>query len=74
MHKDINNDYQTKNYDIPAQCPGRGGDLWVELKPGDTVCGPIVQRNSGSNLVYGQRRELQPGRPITCSVLDDYMK
>ena len=37
MHKDFNNDYQTQNYVVPIQCPDQGGELWVELKPGDVV-------------------------------------
>eukprot|EP00439_Symbiodinium_sp_Y106_P026580 s3624_g3.t1 len=65
MHKDFNNDYQTQNYVVPIQCPDQGGELWVELKPGDVVKGAIEQRDMGEKRLYGQLYELQPGTCIS---------
>ncbi|CAE7562101.1 ycf43, partial [Symbiodinium sp. CCMP2456] len=61
MHKDFNNDYHTKNYVVPVACPDSGGELWIELKSGDVVCGPIEKRDVGKQVVYGQLRGLLPG-------------
>ncbi|CAE7767389.1 ycf43, partial [Symbiodinium sp. CCMP2456] len=64
MHKDFNNDYATKNVVVPVRCPEQGGELWVELKPGDTVQGEIEQRGNGKQLFYGQMLPLAPGESI----------
>ena len=64
MHKDVNNDYLTKNYVIPVVCPRNGGELWVELKPGDVVHGSIEQREAGKQWLYGQLEQLEEGRCI----------
>ncbi|CAE7271935.1 unnamed protein product, partial [Symbiodinium sp. CCMP2456] len=61
IHKDINNDYNTKNYVIPLCVPSRGGDLWVELCEGDVVQGQIEQRCASGKHLYGQRRSLCHG-------------
>ena len=58
MHKDFNNDYRTKNVVVPVQCPERGGDLWVELQPGDVVKGAIEKREVGKKVLYGQLHPL----------------
>ncbi|CAE7233290.1 RE1 [Symbiodinium sp. CCMP2592] len=67
IHKDFNNDYQTQNYVIPLTEPTSGGELWVELKEGDVVCGPIDRRDCGGKQLYGQLHSLQPGRCIEFS-------
>ena len=59
MHKDSNNDRFTQNYVIPVHCPDRGGELWVEIKPGDVVNGEIAQRQVNGRSVFGQLYELQ---------------
>ena len=64
MHKDTNNDVYTKNYVIPIVVPEQGGELWVELKEGDVVQGPIEQRTAGGRSLYGQLRALQLKEPI----------
>ncbi|OLP97425.1 Retrovirus-related Pol polyprotein from transposon TNT 1-94 [Symbiodinium microadriaticum] len=58
MHKGFNNDYRTKNVVVPVQCPERGGDLWVELQPGDVVKGAIEKREVGKKVLYGQLHPL----------------
>ncbi|CAE7229830.1 RE1, partial [Symbiodinium sp. CCMP2456] len=64
MHKDINNDYNTKNYVVPICIPSRGGDLWIELKEGDVVHGQIEQRCAGEKHQYGQLRPLRQGEGL----------
>ncbi|CAE7352090.1 unnamed protein product [Symbiodinium microadriaticum] len=54
LHKDFNNDPRTYNYVIPTKVPARGGELWIELKPGDCVKGTIEQRSTGDRLLYRQ--------------------
>ena len=44
MHTDQNNDEHTFNYAIPIRVPQRGGELWVELRKGDKVCGPLKEK------------------------------
>ena len=44
---------------IPVHCPDRGGELSVELKPGDVVKGEISQREVGGKQLYGQQYQLQ---------------
>ena len=67
MHRDSNNDYNTENVIVPISCPDRGGDIWVELKPGDKVEGPIEGRTVGDAVIDGQLRELQEGQAISFS-------
>eukprot|EP00439_Symbiodinium_sp_Y106_P029222 s9476_g3.t1 len=64
MHRDLNNDYNTLNYIVPLAKPDRGGDLWIELKEGDIVEGPIEQREVGDQRLYGQLRTLREGEGI----------
>ena len=64
MHKDLNNDVCTHNYVIPLAVPETGGELWIELKEGDTVQGKIEQRLAGGRQVYGQLRALRTGEAI----------
>ena len=67
MHKDINNDANTKNYVIPITCPSSGGELWIELRQGDVVRGKIEQREVSSQRLYGQLEQLEEGK---CIVFD----
>ena len=62
LHRDINNDYQTKNYVIPLECPTDGGSLWIELKEGDVVQGQVECREHGEKRLYGQLRPLIQGK------------
>ena len=64
LHKDFNNDPRTYNYVIPTQAPLSGGELWVELKPGDYVKGPIEQRFKGDKMMYGQCLPLDEDKAI----------
>eukprot|EP00439_Symbiodinium_sp_Y106_P042989 s910_g5.t1 len=64
LHRDINNDYQTKNYVIPIECPSDGGSLWIELKEGDVVQGQVECREQGEKRLYGQMRPLIQGKSI----------
>ena len=64
MHRDTNNDFRTKNYVVPVTVPRRGGELWIELKPGDVVKGNIEQREVGNQRLYGQLEQLQQGECI----------
>ena len=64
LHKDFNNDPRTYNYVIPTQIPERGGELWVELKPGDYVEGTIEQRSKGERMIYGQCLSLEEDKAV----------
>ena len=64
FHKDVNNDPRTYNYVVPIQAPSSGGELWVELKPGDCVQGSIEPRTQGEKNVYGQLISLECGERI----------
>ncbi|OLQ15713.1 putative transposon protein [Symbiodinium microadriaticum] len=64
LHKDFNNDPRTYNYVIPTKVPARGGELWIELKPGDCVKGTIEQRSTGDRLLYGQCIPLEEDQAI----------
>ncbi|CAE7947469.1 unnamed protein product [Symbiodinium sp. KB8] len=64
MHKDLNNDVCTQNYVIPLAVPEKGGELWIELKGGDTVQGKIEQRVAAGRQVYGQLRTLRTEEAI----------
>ena len=65
MHRDSNNDYNTENVIVPVTCPDRGGDIWVELKPGDKVEGLIEGRTVGDAVIYGQLRDLHEGLAVS---------
>ena len=64
LHKDFNNDPRTYNYVIPTWIPERGGELWIELKPGDYVSGTIEQRSKRDRLIYGQCLPLEEDKAI----------
>ena len=44
------------NVVLPLKLPPNGGDLWVELQPGDVVDGPVEERVDGR----GKRLLLDP--------------
>ncbi|CAE7203568.1 RE1 [Symbiodinium sp. CCMP2592] len=50
---------------LPVQMPAHGGDLWVELKAGDTVTGAVEVRQDGSQAIAGQVHKLTAGCPVT---------
>ncbi|CAE7616380.1 TY5A [Symbiodinium sp. CCMP2592] len=64
LHKDLNNDSKTDNYVIPLLIPRRGGEVWVELRPGDTVKGTIEQRKVNEREIYGHLHPLEEGSYI----------
>ena len=50
---------------IPLKLPPNGGDLWVELQPGDVVDGPVEERVDGRGKRWlGTTHKLQRGRPL----------
>ncbi|CAE7210799.1 GIP [Symbiodinium sp. CCMP2592] len=66
LHKDYNNDENAVNYVYPIRMPRRGGELWVELSPGDRVDGEIMDRtDSLGKRRYGYLKKLQHG---SCTV------
>eukprot|EP00439_Symbiodinium_sp_Y106_P003481 s9170_g1.t1 len=66
MHRDFNNDEGAVNYVMPIRMPRRGGDLWVELGPGDRIMGEVIDRQDDQGRTrYGQLYKLTPG---TCNV------
>ena len=52
MHRDYNNARDALNYVYPIRRPTKGGELWVELSPGDRVRGEIMEHEDEQ----GQRR------------------
>ena len=64
LHKDFNNDPRTYNYVIPTQRPSSGGELWIELKPGDCIKGVIEQRSKKDRTMYGQCLRLEEDKAI----------
>ena len=44
IHKDKNNQEIALNYVLPVSIPRSGGGLWLELRPGDIVCGEVTER------------------------------
>ena len=67
MHRDSANDFQTYNYSVLLKKPRRGGELWVELGPGDVVRGPVVQREvpGSGEAVYGQLLKNDRGKCVS---------
>ena len=62
MHMDQNNDEDTYNYAIPIRVPQRGGELWVELRKGDKVCGPLREKvGDKGQRYYGHLLEQRLG-------------
>ncbi|OLQ02805.1 Retrovirus-related Pol polyprotein from transposon TNT 1-94 [Symbiodinium microadriaticum] len=55
QHRDSNNDENANNYLLPLQLPKTGGELWVELSPGDQLRGPVLDRHDEKGgKRYGQ--------------------
>ncbi|CAE7365496.1 unnamed protein product [Symbiodinium microadriaticum] len=65
MHKDNNNDPHTLNYVLPVRCPEQGGELWVELQPGDVLHGQIERRDTSKGTMYGQMYPLSEGESFS---------
>ena len=64
MHRDFNNDETAMNYVVPIRMPKKGGDLWVELSPGDQLVGEITARpDERGHQRFGQLLPLQQGKP-----------
>ena len=64
MHRDLNNDPNTLNYVVPVVAPVHGGELWIELRRGDHLCGEIQKRAIGDKDVFGQTRDIVEGESI----------
>ncbi|CAE7863092.1 unnamed protein product [Symbiodinium microadriaticum] len=63
LHKDTNNDEESLNYAIPLSMPSKGGNLWIELSPGDVLRGPILERKDDRGRPrYGQVLPLEKGK------------
>ncbi|CAE7198011.1 GIP, partial [Symbiodinium natans] len=66
MHKDSNNDEKAFNTVIPVRTPAKGGDLWVELSPGDIVTGEVMEREDDQGRRrYGQVHRIRAGSCMT---------
>ena len=50
---------------LPVHMPAHGGDLWVELKTGDTITGAVEVRQDGSQAIAGQVHKLTAGHPLS---------
>ena len=62
VHIDRNNAMGTLNYLLPIVMPRRGGEIWQELRNGDTVSGRISELTSPDGKVrYGCAFPLQEG-------------
>ncbi|OLP97902.1 Retrovirus-related Pol polyprotein from transposon TNT 1-94 [Symbiodinium microadriaticum] len=62
VHIDRNNAMGTLNYVLPIVMPRRGGEIWQELRNGDTVSGRISELTSPDGKVrYGCAFPLQEG-------------
>ena len=53
LHRDSQNHPFTKNYAVVLQTPTSGGKLWVELRDGDCVQGPIIAATNEKGTYYG---------------------
>ncbi|CAE7251123.1 unnamed protein product [Symbiodinium sp. CCMP2592] len=63
MHRDFNNDNKAVNYVMPIKVPKRGGELWIELGPGDKLTGAVVERcDEKDRSRYGQVLPLVEGQ------------
>ncbi|CAE7561459.1 GIP [Symbiodinium natans] len=65
LHADHNNVEGSVNVVLPLKLPPEGGDLWVELRAGDVLHGPVEQRVDGAGKKWlGATRSLQRGKPF----------
>ena len=66
IHIDRNNAMRTVNYILPMRMPRRGGELWLELRHGDTVSGKMLELTTREGRTkYGCAYSLQEGRVFT---------
>ncbi|OLP75136.1 Retrovirus-related Pol polyprotein from transposon TNT 1-94 [Symbiodinium microadriaticum] len=66
IHIDRNNALGTVNYILPLCMPRRGGELWLELRHGDTVSGKILELATREGRArYGCAYSLQEGVVFT---------
>ena len=62
VHIDRNNAMGTLNYLLPIAMPRRGGEIWQELRNGDTVHGRVVElKSQDGSTRYGCAYPLQEG-------------
>ena len=67
VHADHHNLQGSTNIVLPVKLPPNGGDLWVELQPGDVVDGPVEERVDGRGKRWlGTTLKLQRGKPLFC--------
>ena len=65
VHADHHNLQGSTNVVLPLKLPPNGGDLWVELQPGDIVDGPVEERVDGRGKRWlGTTHKLQRGKPL----------
>ena len=63
VHVDKNNQEGSMNYVIPVAVPRSGGGLWLELKHGDQVMGPVTSKmDSSGKQRFGTTHPLEKGR------------
>eukprot|EP00439_Symbiodinium_sp_Y106_P051108 s586_g6.t2 len=65
VHADHHNLQGSTNIVLPLKLPPNGGDLWIELKPGDLVSGPVEERVDGKGRRWlGTTHRLERGKPF----------
>ncbi|CAE7810029.1 GIP [Symbiodinium sp. CCMP2592] len=65
VHADHHNLQGSTNVVIPLKLPPNGGDLWIELKPGDLVSGLVEERVDGKGRRWlGTTHKLERGKPF----------
>ena len=65
VHADHHNLQGSTNIVLPLKLPPNGGDLWIELKPGDLVSGPVEERVDGKGRRWlGTTHRLARGKPF----------
>ncbi|CAE6939982.1 GIP [Symbiodinium sp. CCMP2592] len=65
VHADHHNLQGSTNVVLPLKLPPNGGDLWIELKPGDLVSGPVEERVDGKGRRWlGTTHKLERGKPF----------
>ena len=70
VHADHHNLQGSTNVVLPLKLPPNGGDLWVELQPGDVVDGPVEERVDGRGKRWlGTTLKLQRGQPLLLDLL-----
>ena len=65
MHADHHNLQGSTNIVLPLKLPPNGGDLWIELKPGDLISGPVEERVDGKGKRWlGTTHRSERGKPF----------